>query len=172
MSMNSTVLSKEQYHWNMKSSVLWTDDQKNIIIFIIDGLTVHGNTHIPHKFLMICKQFYIRLLVVLLKSNKIEVWRQCHSCTWDHHVHKHVQRNRENGMVLKCCITNLLLASVLLAFILFLWLISLYILCFLTSITKIQGRQNHCPYWPGCPTACTETWKFSRINYVNIIRTS
>ena len=36
---------------------------------------------------------------------------------------------------------------------------------------KSRGKIN-CPYCPGCPTACTDKWKFSRIHYKNMIRTS
>ena len=34
----------------------------------------------------------------------------------------------------------------------------------------MEGKIN-CPYCPGYPTACTDKWNFSKIRYINIIRT-
>ena len=39
-------------------------------------------------------------------------------------------------------------------------------------IHHTRGGKINCPYCPDCPTACTDKWKFSRIHYINIIRTS
>ena len=35
-----------------------------------------------------------------------------------------------------------------------------------------RGGKINCPYCPGCPTVCTDKWKFSRIHVINIIRAS
>ena len=38
--------------------------------------------------------------------------------------------------------------------------------------TFIMGVKINCQYYPSCPTACTDKWKFSRIHCINIIWTS